>query len=176
MSTAVTDMPRAASASAVLFVTRAHGGRLRRGLQILGSETDRWLMAAGGRLFTHYGYRRVAVDVSGDGAMRRITTSGGLVLEVQGGRGELPPTSVFQSWEAARRYAGPMPFTFASEKRAIVSVAGTRAHWKPLPLALVDWRIPFFEKLVGTPAVPAAVFLVENVDYRWERGVREPLG
>jgi hypothetical protein len=159
-----------------LFVTRERGGRTRRGLQILGSETDRWLMAAAGRLFTHYGYRRTAVDVSGDGGRRRIATSSGLVLEADCGRAELPPGSVFTNWESARRYAGPMPFTFAPEGDAIVSVEGTRAHWKPQPVALVDARVPFLDRLVGAPVQPAAAFLVEHVDYRWARGVREPVG
>jgi hypothetical protein len=159
-----------------LFVTRDRGGRVRRGLQILGSETDRGLMAAAGRLFTHYGYRRTAVEVSGDGGRRRIATSSGLVLEADCGRAELPPGSVFRNWESARRYAGPMPFTFASEGDAIVSVEGTRAHWKPQPVALVDARVPFLDKLVGAPVRPAAAFLVEHVDYRWGRGVREPVG
>jgi hypothetical protein len=159
-----------------LFVTRERGGRTRRGLQILGSETDKWLMAAAGRAFTHYGYRRTAVDVSGDGERRRIATSSGLVLEADCGHAELPPGSVFPNREAARRYAGPMPFTFAPERNAIVSVEGRRGHWKPRPVALVDVRVPVLERLVGAPARPAAAFLVEHVDYRWERGVREPLG
>jgi hypothetical protein len=159
-----------------LFVTRERGGRTRRGLQILGSETDKWLMAAAGRVFTHYGYRRTAVDVSGAGERRRIATSSGLVLEADCGHAELPPSSVFTNWESARRYAGPMPFTFAPEGNAIVSVEGRRGHWKPRPVALVDVRVPFLDRLVGAPAPPAAAFLVEHVDYRWERGVREPLG
>lgn len=159
-----------------MFVTREHGGRTRRGLQILGSETDRWLMATAGRLFTHYGYRRATVQVSGDGRMRRITTSSGLVLEVDEERPDLPAASVFTNWESARRYSGPMPFTFAPERDAVVSVEGTRAHWKPRPVALIDVRVPFLERLVGASARPAAAFLVEHVDYRWERGVREPLG
>ena len=159
-----------------LFVVREHAGRTRRGLQILGSETDRWLMAAAGRLFTHYRYRRAGVKVTGDGRTRRIATSSGLVLEANVERADLPPGSIFRDWEMARRYAGPMPFTFAPEPDAIVSVRGTRAHWKPRLVALTDVRVPVLERLAGTPAQPAAAFLVEDVDYRWDRGVREPLG
>lgn len=45
-------------------------GRRSRGLQILGSETDRWSMALGGRLFTSYAYRRVRARIDRDVAIR----------------------------------------------------------------------------------------------------------
>jgi hypothetical protein len=68
-----------------------------------------------------------------------------------------------------------MPFTFASEAegRRIVRVEGVRTHWKPRPVGITRSRVPFLEALLGFEPSPAAAFLVEDVDYRWERGVRE---
>ena len=161
-----------------VFVTRAQGSPVR-GLQILGSETDRRLMALGGGAFTHYRYRRVAASVTRDGPLWRIETSSGLALAVRADRAELPSGSIFEDWDAARRYAGPLPNTFATEDdgRTLVTVRGVRAHWQPRPVALVEARVPFFTALLGDHALePAAAFLVEDVEYRWERGTRQPIG
>lgn len=158
-----------------VFVDRTSGPRVR-GLQILRSETDRRLMALGGRALTHYHYRHVSVTIRREGPVWRITTSSGLALAVRDDSAELPAGSVFKDWDSARRYAGPMPYSFAPEKdgRHIVSIKGTRAHWKPRPVALVDVRAPFFDALVGPDVLaPAAAFLVEDVEYRWEPGVRQ---
>lgn len=144
-----------------------------RGLQILGSETDRWMMALGGRVFTHYRYRKVTVSVARDASGLRVGTSSGLELLTHS-EPVLPATSVFTNWDVARRFAGPMPFTFASTRggRSVVRVEGTRAHWEPRPVAVTVARVPFLAALAPDVRVSAA-FLVENVDYAWKRGVVE---
>lgn len=150
-------------------------GRRYRGLQILGSETDRWGMALGGRILTHYAYRKVRATVARNHSALHVATSSGLNVAVRE-QGELPAGSVFDEVAEARRYAGPMPFTFASVRggRAIVRVEGSRVHWQPRLVAVQSVSAPFLERL--TPdAVPAAAFLVEHVDYEWKRGVVEAL-
>jgi len=153
---------------------RATGRRLR-GLQILGSETDRWLMVVGGGLFTYYAYRKVTATIRRDGGNLSVSTSSGFDVSVSDAAA-LPPDSVFADWEEARKYAGPMPFTFASARRgrAIVRVEGSRAHWEPRPAAVIAARIPFLSRL-APGARPAAAFLVENVDYEWKPGIVESL-
>jgi len=150
-------------------------GRRFRGLQILGSETDRWLMAVGGRLFTSYAYRKVTTSIRRDGSHLSVATSSGFDVAVSDDA-VLPPGSVFADWDEARRYAGPMPFTFASARggRAIVRVEGSRAHWEPRPVAVTAARMPFVSRL-APGARPAAAFLVENVDYEWKPGIVERL-
>jgi hypothetical protein len=150
-------------------------GRRLRGLQILGSETERWPMVLGGRLFTHYGYRKVKTDAAWNGGAPRVATSSGLDI-VTSAEQRLPAGSVFASWREARRFAGPMPFTFASTNggTAIVSVEGARAHWEPRAVSVVAATVPFLSRLAPA-AVPAAAFVVEDVDYEWKRGVLEPL-
>lgn len=159
-----------------VFVRREGGdGRRRRGLQILGSETDRWSMALAGSLFTHYAYRRARMSIRRADRHIRVATSSGFELEVREDAGQMPPGSVFTSGDEARRYAGPMPFTFAPEDsgRRLVRVEGVRDRWEQRPVAVVRHRVPFFEGLLDPPPAPAAAFLVEDVDYRWTRGVRE---
>ena len=144
-----------------------------RGLQILGSETDRRPMVAGGRLFTHYGYRHASVSVRREEGRIAVSTSSGLAIEVREEDPALPAESPFAPWDEARRFAGPMPYTFAAEGGRVVRVRGERTHWKPRPVRVVTAAVPFLETLTGNAARPAAAFLVEDVDYRWSRGVRE---
>ena len=161
-----------------LFVTfSSPSGRMYRGLQILGSETDGRLMSFAGRWLTHYGYRRAETNVTRDEEKLRVSTSTGLELGVSLVSPELPRKSVFEDWNEARRYAGPMPYTFASEDGglSIVRVEGVRRHWKPKPVTIASVRAPFFDRLLSRSPIPASAFLVEDVDYRWKPGIRESL-
>jgi hypothetical protein len=156
----------------VRFTTR-NGTRLR-GLQILGSETDRRSMAIGGRLFrTHYDYRTVQTSLTFDDDGISVSTSSGLDLASRS-EASLPPDSPFADWNEARRFAGPMPFTFAATDggRAIVRVEGTRVHWVPKQMSVERAVVPFLTRL-APEACPAAAFLVTGVDYAWKRGVVE---
>jgi Uncharacterized conserved protein (COG2071) len=148
-------------------------GHRFRGLQILGSETDRWTMAIAGRLLTHYAYRKVRATVRRDRGRISVETSSGLDLAVQNDP-RLPSASAFADWNEARRYAGPMPFTFASIDggAAVVRIEGSRQHWEPSPMAIDTATVPFLSRLVPD-ALPAAAFLVENVDYAWKPAVVE---
>jgi len=150
-------------------------GRRYRGLQILGSETDRWNMAIGGRALTEYSYRKVRATVSRDRGGVEVATSSGLHIVI-GDKPVLPAESVFDDAAAARRYAGPMPFTFASIRggRAIVRVEGSRAHWEPRLVEPRAIAAPFLHGL-APDATPAAAFVVEHVDYEWKRGIVETL-
>ena len=88
----------------------------------------------------------------------------------------LPPGSPFSSVRDARRFAGPLPFTFDYEPQthAIVAINARRTNWRPAPVAVEVRRISFFDQAVfdGCTPILAAAFHVTNIDYRWERGVR----
>src|ERR1700730_850110 len=83
-------------------------GRRLRGLYILRSETDKKRMAFFGNLFTHYHY--TISDTSQNGNIVQSPRSGLLVETMDGNA--LPEGSPFQDWQDARRFAGPLPFTF----------------------------------------------------------------
>jgi hypothetical protein len=163
---------------------RAGDGRTMRGLRILRSDADRWSMVAGGNLLTHYNYRRcrAAVDKSGYSLRIRVTSfdgAGDLDVAANLNDAALPPGSPFQSLREARRFAGPLPFTFdyEAETGSIVAIQATRTTWLPAPVAVEVKRIGFFDQPAFSRCEPvlAAAFHVSDIEYRWERGVRHPL-
>jgi hypothetical protein len=85
----------------------------------------------------------------------------------------LPENSPFPDWSTARRFAGPMPFTFSPENDgSFVVIEGTRQHWVPQPVPVKEWKVGIFEEapFAGTNPILANAFAVESVPYRWEKG------
>lgn len=159
---------------------RDQKGRRLRGLTILRSETDKHRMVCLGNLMTGYNYRHIGLRMEQSGSETRVTTSladGKTTLDVKfdsdpaGPR--LPDRSPFADWRAARRFAGPMPFTFGSEANgSFVVVEGARADWRPRPVEVKAWSVGIFNEAPfrGVEPVLANAFVVENVSYRWEKG------
>ncbi len=165
---------------------RTAGGRNLRGLQILRSDTDRRAMVALGNLATHYNYAlaEVACEREGKRIGVAVRTPGGVadlaVSAVIGeGDAELPEGSPFPDGRTARRFAGPMPFTFSYERetRSIVRIEGQREEWHPRLVAADVRRATFFDGGIFRGMAPrlASAFYVADVPYRWARGVREPV-
>jgi len=155
---------------------RTLSGRRLRGLYILRSETDRQSMVLLGNLFTRYRYVRSEVHLRAVGARTGVRCEAtGLAVEVDGGDEEdrvpLPPGSPFRDWEKARRFAGPMPFTFSVEPDSdqVVIIEGMRENWSPRPVRVIEHRVPFVEALEGSPVL-ASAFTTEDVAYWWKRG------
>ena len=162
--------------------TRLHdeSGRRLRGLKILGSETDKRRMVVLGNLMTGYAYRQVKVSIDTAGTTTRVRASrkdGHPTLDLSfddcGGEISLPEGSPFPDWRTARRFAGPMPFTFSPQgDGSYVVIEGSRASWTPRPVHLKQWQVGIFSDspLAGATPLAANAFAVENVSYRWERG------
>lgn len=159
---------------------RDESGRRLRGLKILRSETDRRRMTWSGNLLTQYNYHHVRVDVGTQGERTRVETrrsdgSLSLCLDFSAPDGEvpLPVGSPFPDWRAARRFAGPMPFTFSPlDDGRVVVVEGSRTTWVPRPLVVHSWQVGLFAAgpLAGATPVLANAFGVGALDYRWEKG------
>jgi hypothetical protein len=158
---------------------RDESGRRLRGLQVLRSETDKRGMVFTGNLLTGYGYRHVKVEITRDESITRVRSS------LPGGRPTLdlaidtspdapiPGGSPFPDWRTARRFAGPMPFTFTGKgDGTFVVVEGARESWTPVAVRVMDWEVGLFHEgpLAGVVPVLANAFKVENVGYRWEKG------
>jgi hypothetical protein len=168
-----------------VFVThRAAASPTRRGLRILRSDADRRLMVWGGNLLTRYNYRlcRAAVE-AGPGLLKiRVRTPDAdadvdLDAFVDTAGAGIPAGSPFANAREARRFAGPLPYTFdyEPETRSIIRIKGVRREWSPL-LVRVDVREMGFVRagpLAGHEPVLASAFYVSGVRYRWERGVVE---
>jgi uncharacterized protein YqjF (DUF2071 family) len=159
-------------------------GKPMRGLRILRSEANRTCMVAGGNLLTHYNYHRCTASIQVSGDRIHVTTQsvdglGDIDVTADLTRGALPAGSPFPSVREARRFAGPLPFTFDYEEdtHAIIAINGRRTNWRPAPVAVDVRRMSFFEQPMfrGCTPVLAAAFHVRDIDYRWERGVHYPL-
>lgn len=157
-------------------------GKRLRGLRILRSETDNPFICVGGNLMTHYNYHRASCTYKRSGGELEILSraSDGVELRVTADTAQpatcLPTGSVFANFTQARRFAGPLPFTFDYETQtnSIVSILGRRPHWNPVPVNTCVTRCDFLDRFDTTPVLSNA-FYVSNIDYAWERGVVYPL-
>ncbi len=163
-----------------IFTRLNDGGRRLRGLKILRSETDRRRMAWVGNLLTHYHYRPVTTRIETANGLTRVETAhanGTPTLDVSFALEEetaMPPEgSPFPDWHTARRFAGPMPFTFDAEgEDTFVVIEGSRQDWVPRPIVVKEWRVGLFDEgpLRGTKPILANAFTTSGVAYRWKRG------
>jgi hypothetical protein len=162
------------------------GGRNLRGLRILRSDTDSRLMAWAGNLLTHYHYHRAAItmqesDTRLEVQIRTPRAEADLhvIADLDAPPDAPPPGSPFPSLKLARRYAGPLPFTFdyEPETHSIIRIQGVRQGWDPQPVRVTVPVNTFFDQpaFAGATPVLANAFHIANSPYCWERGVREPL-
>jgi uncharacterized protein YqjF (DUF2071 family) len=159
---------------------RDDSGQRLRGLNILRSETDKRRMVWMGNLLTRYRYRHVNVKIQKSGQETRVETrlmDGSLTLDVtfefSSDPAALPEGSPFGDWQTARRFAGPMPFTFSAEDDGSCTVIeGNRQNWVPRPVVVKKYRVGLFDEppFRGTKPILANAFAVEAVPYRWKRG------
>ncbi len=154
--------------------------RRLRGLFILRSETDKQRMARTGNLFTSYRYRRVNVSFYKSGSEMRVETSLpdgkptlDITFEPSADTSALPAESPFGDWQTARRFAGPMPFTFSAEDDgAFVVIEGSRQSWVPRPVTIKQWQVSLFSEPAfhGTKPILANAFSTQDVSYHWKKG------
>lgn len=159
---------------------REDSGRRLRGLNILRSETDKRRMVWMGNLLTRYRYRHVNVKIQKTDQDTRVQTSladGSPTLDVafecSSEPAALPEGSPFGDWQTARRFAGPMPFTFSAEDDgSFLVIEGSRQDWLPRPVTVKKWQVSLFDEtpLRGTEPILANAFAVEGVSYRWKKG------
>jgi len=169
-----------------IFTRFSRAGRPSlRGLRILRSDTDRWLMVHLGNLFTHYGYRHARVDArrAGDRLIVDVRTrahEADLHVEADLAPASAPPAgSPFRSIADARRFAGPLPHTFDADAdpSKLLVVQGVRASWDPRPVTIVAHSSTFLAgpAFAGAPPRLANAFFVENVAYAWRPGRLEAI-
>lgn len=165
---------------------RGRDGRELRGLRILRSDADSRLMVWGGNLLTHYRYRKCTVESRRTPEtleIRIATPAAEADLSVRASidkAAEAPPHgSPFPDLKTARRFAGPLPFTFDYEPESdqMVIIEGVRENWNPMPVRVEVLQCTFLEKppFDTVPARLANAFYMENIPYRWKRGVVTPL-
>src|SRR5258705_6923444 len=125
----------------VRFNTRA--GKSLRGLYILKSETDKKKMEFFGNIFTHYNYTTTDINqLQQNGTTEISSNRSDFRIRVEDPGNEnisLPDDSPFADWKEARRFAGPLPFTFTYDpiSKKVLIIEGVRENWKPSPVKVI---------------------------------------
>lgn len=170
-----------------IFTTFHHASRTRRGLFILRSDANRKLMVHMGNLLTHYQYQFCQARMAREGDRLTVsiqTPDAGGDLDVQAdlsaSEEALPAGTVFKNAHDARRFAGPLPYTFDYERttHSIVMIKGERKAWTPriVPVAVQKASFLSSEPFAAAGPVLSSAFHVHDIPYRWRRGVRVRLG
>jgi uncharacterized protein YqjF (DUF2071 family) len=157
--------------------TNVSGKRLR-GLFILKSETDKRKMEFMGNLFTHYNYTTTDITLIRQGNDIQIKSlHSGFEIKIDETIGEipLPENSPFANWKEARRFAGPLPFTFTyhAQNKEVLIIEGLRESWTPRPVKVITNDISFLETLNLKGQVLANAFIIKDVPYHWKKGKTE---
>jgi len=169
-----------------IFTRLEAGMSSHRGLRILRSETDKRSMVHAGNLLTHYRYRLCRIELTETPESIRWSVRTAQMqadLDVWANIGleaaPLPNGSPFKSEADARRFAGPLPYTFdyEPETHSIIRIRAVRRGWNPRPAAVTVFRNTFLQQEPFCRATPilANAFYAHDVIYRWEKGVRTPL-
>jgi hypothetical protein len=150
-------------------------GKRLRGLYILKSETNRKKMEILGNIFTHYNYTTTDIlQTHKDNQTAIISQKSGLKIAFKTGDDNisLPKNSPFADWKIARRFAGPLPFTFTYNEatKEVLIIEGVRENWTPIPIEILDFEIPFLQDLELKEAILANAFIIQNIPYHWKSG------
>jgi hypothetical protein len=158
----------------VRYTTTA--GKNLRGLYILKSETDKTKMALFGNIFTHYNYTSTDITQVDANQTRTISSKKSgfdvVISESDEKPVSLPERSPFADWKEARRFAGPLPFTFtytAAENKVLI-IEGVRKNWNPKPVKVISHRFGFLIDLKLQNIKLANAFVIENIPYYWKKG------
>jgi hypothetical protein len=154
--------------------TTSKGKRLR-GLYILKSETDKMRMAVLGNMFTHYQYTTTDIAFSREHTIMKVQSDKShltIAVDLKKEEAKLPSSSPFNSWKEARRFAGPLPFTFIYNPKAkeVLMIEGVRENWVPQPVEVIQSNIGFINDLKLKDMVLANAFVIQNIPYYWKKG------
>lgn len=153
-------------------------GKNLRGLYILQSETDKQKMVILGNLMTSYSYHKTDINFTQNGTIHHIhSNQSGIDISFEIGEEtpQLPFNSPFSDWKEARRFAGPLPFTYSvnNNQKTIVIVEGVRENWIPKPIQINSHDIGFLYQAPFNEARLASAFIVQNIPYFWRKGKTE---
>ena len=158
----------------VRFTNQA--GKHLRGLYILKSETDKKKMEFLGNIFTHYNYSTTDIHQRRQGDTTEISSNkSDFNIRIGNSDNEeisLPAGSPFADWKEARRFAGPLPFTFTynpADKKVLI-IEGVRENWKPIPVKVIEQTFSFIDKMKLDDVRLANAFVIHNIPYYWKKG------
>jgi hypothetical protein len=156
-----------------------HAGKNLRGLYILKSETDKKKMEFFGNIFTHYNYTTTDIRQNRQNGTTEIgSQKSDFNIRIDDSGGEnisLPARSPFADWKEARRFAGPLPFTFTCNpaEKTVLIIEGVRENWKPMPVKVIEYHFSFIDSLKLNDVSLANAFIIRNIPYFWKKGKLE---
>ncbi|MCL5127601.1 DUF2071 domain-containing protein [Algibacter sp. L4_22] len=163
-----------------IFVTYTNNkGKRLRGLYIIKSETNKKKMEYLGNIFTHYNYTTTDINHYNKHHTKEISSvKSNFKIELDTSENDdipLPEGSPFKNWKEARRFAGPLPFTFTynDKTKEVLIIEGVRQNWKPKPVKINTYHVNFLETLKLNNLVLANAFIIENIQYYWKKGRKE---
>lgn len=150
-------------------------GKRLRGLYIIKSETNKNKMSFFGNIFTHYNYTTTDITLTKKENITRIVSKrSALDVEVNAEKEEvaLPQHSPFNDWKEARRFAGPLPFTFTynNATKEVLIIEGVRENWTPRAVEVLKHEVGFLKQKNFKGLVLANAFIIENIPYYWKKG------
>jgi uncharacterized protein YqjF (DUF2071 family) len=150
-------------------------GKNLRGLYILKSETDKKKMELMGNIFTHYNYTTTDITQNENHNTKEIfsiKSNFKIKIDKEEEQISLPLQSPFSDWKEARRFAGPLPFTFTYNKQTkeVLIIEGVRQNWTPNPVKVLDYEFGFLSTLKLNKPVLANAFVIRNIPYYWKKG------
>jgi len=154
-------------------------GKTLRGLYILKSETDKRQMEFFGNIFTHYNYSTTDIHHKrNDGIVEIGSRKSDFEVKFSDGNIEdipLPSDSPFADWKQAKRFAGPLPFTFTYEpgSNKVLIIEGVRQNWKPVPIDVLQYNFSFINDLKLPGLRLANAFIISSIPYYWKKGKTE---
>jgi uncharacterized protein YqjF (DUF2071 family) len=153
-------------------------GKKLRGLYILKSETDKKKMEIMGNIFTHYNYTTTDIlqqESTTAATISSVKSKFSITIDKVRDEIKLPGQSPFADWNEARRFAGPLPFTFTynKEKKEVLIIEGVRENWTPAPVHVLEYRIDFLSTMETDTPVLANAFIIKNIPYYWKKGKKE---
>jgi len=153
-------------------------GKKLRGLYILKSETDKKKMEIMGNIFTHYNYTTTDIHQTEEENTTEIHSAQSK-FKVKFSKTDeeisLPEHSPFADWKEARRFAGPLPFTFTYNEKTkeVLIIEGVRQNWIPKPVKVTAYHFEFLNTLPLKNPILANAFIIKNIPYYWKKGKTE---
>lgn len=154
---------------------KTSSGKNLRGLYILKSETDKKKMEMMGNLFTHYNYTTTDIAQVENDTVKEISSFKSkfkVRIDKTAIDIPLPKASPFTDWKEARRFAGPLPFTFTYNKAKgeVLIIEGVRENWTPNPVSVLEYHFDFLSALKLDKPLLANAFIIKNIPYYWKKG------
>ena len=154
---------------------RNKAGKNLRGLYILKSETDKKKMESMGNVFTHYNYTTTdisQIEKTDTKEISSVTSNFNITIDKTEEEISLPVHSPFSDWKEARRFAGPLPFTFTYNKKTkeVLIIEGVRENWTPAPVKIINYDFAFLSSLKLQNPCLANAFIIKNIPYYWKKG------